>query len=181
MPLGARRLGPLICFEVLFAPMAEQLRRMGADCLVVMTNLGWFGSSNAIPQELELARFRAIETRLPLIHSANTGISGVFDPWGRFEVVNGAIGSQGRYVKWEPGELRPNDVRNRRMVGALRVAGPASRPLPIGPPAFPWIWLASALVLAGLAWRGGRGTVEAPPAPPGTPAPGPAAAEDFSI
>jgi geranylgeranyl pyrophosphate synthase len=38
-----------------------------------------FGESAAISQEFELARFRSIETRLPLIHCANTGISGVFD------------------------------------------------------------------------------------------------------
>lgn len=172
---GQRRLGPLVCFEVLFAPMSEQLRRMGADCLVVVTNLGWFGASNAIPQVLEIARFRAIETRLPLIHSANTGISGVFDPWGRFTAVNGAIGSQGRYVKWEEGELRPADVRNRRMVGALRVGGAASRPLPLGPPVFPWAMLVAAVALIALAFRG---PAQAPPTGPAT---GEASPDDISI
>jgi len=37
---GPWKLGPLICFEVLFAPMAERLRAMGANTLVVITNLG---------------------------------------------------------------------------------------------------------------------------------------------
>jgi apolipoprotein N-acyltransferase len=88
-----RNLGPLICFEVLFAPMAEALRAKGADMLAVVTNLAWFGGANAIPQELEIARMRAIETRLPLLHSANTGISGVFDPYGRFHVVRQTVHS----------------------------------------------------------------------------------------
>ncbi len=85
---GDRKLGPLICFEVLFAPMANRLRSDGADFLVVITNLAWFGRSTAIPQELEIARVRAVETRLPLVHSANTGIAGVFDAYGRFRPVN---------------------------------------------------------------------------------------------
>ncbi|MBN2311461.1 MAG: apolipoprotein N-acyltransferase, partial [Candidatus Hydrogenedentes bacterium] len=48
LPVAGRRFGPLICFEVLFAPMAERLRQEGADFLIVVTNLGWFGHSNAI-------------------------------------------------------------------------------------------------------------------------------------
>jgi apolipoprotein N-acyltransferase len=88
LPVDGRRLGPLICFEMLFAPMSNRLRREGADFLAVITNLAWFGRSNAIPQEFEISRMRAVETRLPLIHASNTGISGVFDPYGRFTPVD---------------------------------------------------------------------------------------------
>ncbi|MFP4172196.1 MAG: apolipoprotein N-acyltransferase, partial [Candidatus Hydrogenedentota bacterium] len=80
MEAGERAFGPLICFEVLFAPMAETLRNEGADFLVVITNLGWFGASAAPEQELDIARLRAVETRLPLVHVGNTGVTGVFDP-----------------------------------------------------------------------------------------------------
>lgn len=150
---GARTLGPLVCFEVLFSGYAERLRSMGADCLVVVTNLGWFGASNAMAQELELARFRAIETRLPLVHSANTGISGVFDPWGRFSVIDGAVGSGGRYYRWEAGEVTPRSVEHRRRVGAVRVPAPGRRPLPFGPAVFPWVLLAACSILAIAVWR----------------------------
>jgi apolipoprotein N-acyltransferase len=152
-PFEDRTLGPLVCFEVLFGPYAERLRSMGADCLVVVTNLGWFGASNAMAQELELARFRAIETRLPLVHSANTGISGVFDPWGRFQVIDGAVGSGGRYYRWEAGEVTPRSVEHRRRVGAVHVPAPGRRPLPFGPAVFPWAVLVSLLLLAGAVWR----------------------------
>lgn len=164
---GGRRIGPLICFEVLFAPMAEELRRMGADMIVVITNLAWFGGSNAIPQEFELARLRAIETRLPVVHCANTGISGVFDPWGRFTPLSGAVDYYGRYFNWT--ETDPRAGIMRRLVGAVPVPAPASRPLPFGPPAFPRVVLpASAVLLALALWRPRRtaDTVPAVAPPP---------------
>lgn len=160
---GKRRIGPLICFEVLFGPMAEELRRMGADMLVVVTNLAWFGGSNAIPQEFELARLRAIETRLPVVHCSNTGISGVFDPWGRFTPVSGAVDYYGRYYRWT--ETEPRAGIMRRLVGAVPVPAPGARPLPIGPSAFPWVVLplsAALLVLGFLGPRLTGGTLPEP-------------------
>ncbi len=153
-----RMLGPLICFEVLFAPMAEQLRGLGADMLAVTTNLAWFGGSNAIPQELEIARMRAIETRLPLVHSANTGISGVFDPYGRFQVVRHSVAARGDLVDW--GEhAKPHHALMRRFVGVFPVAAPAPRFVPYGPMALPWILSAAgaclfvAAFIRGLLWE----------------------------
>lgn len=147
MAMGDRRLGPLICFEVLFTPLVENLRRLGADTLVVVTNLGWFGRSNAIPQELELARFRAIESRLPLIHAANSGISGVFDPWGRFESVN-ALLYQDQYHEWPKEHIEdPSMFIMERCMGALKVAAPARRPIPGGPAVFPWLCIGMAVLL----------------------------------
>lgn len=142
---GNRCFGPLICFEVLFGDIAEKLRAQGADFLVVITNLGWFGVSNAIPQELEIARVRAIETRLPVVHCANSGISGVFDPWGRFCVVNATFDAQGRYVPFRVAD--PNRIIMNRCVGALPVAAPGPRLLPGGPRIFPWAAGALSLVM----------------------------------
>jgi apolipoprotein N-acyltransferase len=133
-----RVLGPIICFEVLFAPMAELLRTLGADMLVVVTNLAWFGGSNAIPQELEIARMRAIETRLPLVHSANTGVSGVFDPYGRFSVVRHTVGVRGDLVDWTD-KVRPQHVMMRRFVEAFPLAAPGLRIIPYGPVFIPWL------------------------------------------
>lgn len=147
----AKTLGPLICFEVLFAPMAESLRGAGADMLVVITNLAWFGSSNAIPQELEIARLRAIETRLPLIHCANTGVSGVFDPWGRFDDVDLYVGAGGPI---EHPDLPQAAKTMQRFAGRFPVAAPGQRPIPGGPVYTPWIATAASLLLliVGL-WR----------------------------
>jgi len=147
--VAGRRFGPLICFEVLFPGLAENLRQQGADFLVVITNLGWFGASNAIPQELEIARIRAIETRLPLVHCANTGISGVFDPWGRFAMVRGAFDGFGDYRTIDSA-VTPDRTIGVRLADALPVAAPGKRPIPYGPQAFPWVALGGSLLLA--AW-----------------------------
>ncbi len=146
--------GPLICFEVLFAPMAEELRGKGAEFLVVITNLGWFGSSNAIPQELDIARVRAIETRLSLAHCANTGISGTFDPWGRFTGIRLYPVSADSAVRIRD-EVGVRHTIMERLVGATPVAAPGPRPIPGGPTVFPpaAAILSVALVGAGLLSR----------------------------
>ncbi|MCC6491052.1 MAG: apolipoprotein N-acyltransferase [Candidatus Hydrogenedentes bacterium] len=154
---GKRRIGPLICFEVLFAPMAARLRDEGADLLVVITNLGWFGSSSAVSQELEVARLRAVETRLPLAHCANTGISGMFDPYGRFSLID--IYFDGHGNAYRMADIGPEATRMHRLGGVLPAALPAPHPLPIGP----WLapraaLLASAVLVAGaLVSRRARG------------------------
>ena len=162
MRVGDRTLGPLICFEMLFPPMSQRLRAEGADFIAVITNLGWFGRSNAVPQELDIARIRAVETRLPLVHSANTGISGVFDPWGRFTTVDAIVDPQGRLTRYSKG-LAPRDAIMRRMVGAFDLAQPAQRPVPYPPHYLAWAMLPLSLALIAFArWFGRRQTNKAP-------------------
>jgi apolipoprotein N-acyltransferase len=48
-----------------------------------MTNDAWFGMTAAPHQHFQMARMRAIEQGRYLVRSANTGISGVVDPYGR--------------------------------------------------------------------------------------------------
>ncbi|MCP4644281.1 MAG: apolipoprotein N-acyltransferase [bacterium] len=153
-----RTLGPLICFEVLFGPMSAELRAAGADCLVVITNLGWFGRSNAVPQELEMARVRAIETRLPLIHSANTGISGAFDPWGRFTGIDQYAAGPGPPTRY-PG-IDPRSTIAHRFIGTVPVAAAAKPVLSNGPTFFPpAMALLSALLLIAGAIRRRKGSI----------------------
>ena len=142
---AGREFGPLICFEVVFPEMARDLRNRGADFLVVVTNLGWFGNSIAIPLEFEISRFRAIETRLPLVHSANTGISGVFDPYGRFDLINGLVTGDGRYFEIDP-EIPPRATVMQRLVGALPVPAAARSVFPAGPIVIPWACVALSVV-----------------------------------
>ena len=73
----------LICYEVIFPELSRWALRKGAQMLITITNDGWFGDTAAPYQHFEMARIRAIENRVWLVRSANTGISGVFDPAGR--------------------------------------------------------------------------------------------------
>ena len=68
-------IGTPICFEIADAATVRKLAR-GADVLVTLTNDGWFGESDRTrEQHVQLARWRAIETGLPVVRCANTGIS----------------------------------------------------------------------------------------------------------
>lgn len=161
---AGRDFGPLICFEVVFPQMARELHQRGANFLVVVTNLGWFGKSIVIPLEFEISRFRAIETRLPLVHSANTGISGVFDPYGRFALINGVVTPDNRYFRIDPA-ISPRMTVMQRLAGALPVPAAARSIFPAGPVLIPWACVALALLViaGGLLLR--RRSHEAPKTP----------------
>ncbi len=73
---------PLICYEIIFpGRVADNGKRPG--WLVNVTNDAWFGDSTGPYQHLHQARIRATEEGLPVMRSANTGISAVIDPYGR--------------------------------------------------------------------------------------------------
>ncbi|MFQ6675463.1 MAG: nitrilase-related carbon-nitrogen hydrolase, partial [Fidelibacterota bacterium] len=56
--------------------------KRGARFLVIVVNDGWFGNSSEPYQHAALARFRAVEHRIPVVRCANTGISAVYEPTG---------------------------------------------------------------------------------------------------
>ncbi|MBF0109988.1 MAG: apolipoprotein N-acyltransferase [Magnetococcales bacterium] len=84
LPWHRGGIGCLVCYEVIFPHEVRQLAMATPSVrwLINVTNDAWFGEA-AKPQHLAMARFRAIENRLPMIRVANTGISAVFDPLGR--------------------------------------------------------------------------------------------------
>jgi apolipoprotein N-acyltransferase len=74
--------GALICFEVVFpGQVVDSLHR--PQWLLNITNDAWFGTSSGPYQHFVSARLRAVEEGLPLVRAANTGISGLVDPYGR--------------------------------------------------------------------------------------------------
>jgi apolipoprotein N-acyltransferase len=79
---GLPPFSPLICYEAIF-PGEVALHSDRPHFLVNVTNDGWYGRTAGPYQHFAIARARAIEEGLPLIRSANTGISGVIDPYGR--------------------------------------------------------------------------------------------------
>ncbi len=73
---------PLVCYEIIF-PGKAVLPGDRPQWIVNVTNDAWYGDSGGPRQHFTKARFRAIEEGLPVVRSANTGISGVIDPLGR--------------------------------------------------------------------------------------------------
>ncbi len=78
-----RIFGPLICFESIFSDLARAQVLKGATILLVATNDAWFGTTAGPYQHFAQAVFRAVETRRYVVRVANTGISGLIDPYGR--------------------------------------------------------------------------------------------------
>ena len=72
-----------ICYEVTFPQLARAAVREGSEMLTTITNDAWYGQSSAPFQHFEMATMRAIEQGRYLVRSANTGISGIIDPYGR--------------------------------------------------------------------------------------------------
>ncbi|MGD8386507.1 MAG: apolipoprotein N-acyltransferase [Desulfobacteraceae bacterium] len=81
--------GVLICFEAIFPDLARHQARQGAQVLVNLTNDAWFGRTSAPFQHLSMSAFRSVETRLPMIRAANTGISAFVDACGRITQRSG--------------------------------------------------------------------------------------------
>ncbi|MHB9132187.1 MAG: apolipoprotein N-acyltransferase [Armatimonadota bacterium] len=75
--------GAGICFESIFPYIARDYARKGASLLVFITNDAWFHQTSAVRQHFNHARFRALETGLPVARTASTGISGFIAPDGR--------------------------------------------------------------------------------------------------
>lgn len=81
--LGFGEVGVLICYESVFPERSRILRRRGTDVLLNITNDAWFGRTIAPYQHNAHLALRAIENRVSVVRSANTGISGYTDPLGR--------------------------------------------------------------------------------------------------
>jgi apolipoprotein N-acyltransferase len=83
MPLNANRLSTAICYEVVYPDLVAAFVRDGSQLLTTITNDAWYGHSSAPHQHFWQATLRAVEQGRYLVRAANTGISGIVDPYGR--------------------------------------------------------------------------------------------------
>ncbi len=82
---GELRIGTPVCYESIFPQMARMFARNRMHLLANLTNDGWYEHTWEKPQHAELFRLRALETGVPLIRCANTGISGWIDDRGDWQ------------------------------------------------------------------------------------------------
>ena len=78
---------PLICFEDTIGDLTRQFVLAGANLLANVTNDGWFLRSAGSQQHLANAIFRCVETRLPMVRAANTGVTGFVNEFGRITQI----------------------------------------------------------------------------------------------
>jgi apolipoprotein N-acyltransferase len=81
---GTLPLGASICHEALYPDVVNGAVAEGAEVLVNVANDGWLDGEWGVAsrQHFAMTRFRAVETRRPLVRAATTGVSGVIDPFG---------------------------------------------------------------------------------------------------
>jgi len=82
---GAPAFSPLICYEVVFTGVVPSGAQR-PQWILNISNDAWFGPTAGPRQHLNITRYRAIETGLPIIRSASRGFSGVIDSFGRMPV-----------------------------------------------------------------------------------------------
>ena len=95
LPWRGEELGAAICFEIVFPEEVADLVQAGATVLVTVTNDAWYGDTAAPWQHFRAARWRAAESRRPVLRAAITGVSGLIAADGS---VRGQLGVNRRGV-----------------------------------------------------------------------------------
>ncbi len=83
LPVASHQVSTAICYEIIYPDLVRQFVREGSELLTTITNDSWFGRTSAPYQHFQQASMRAIEEGRYLVRAANTGISGIVDPYGR--------------------------------------------------------------------------------------------------
>lgn len=101
---GEYDFSPSICYELAFPHFLQRANyeladgsEKKADFHVNITNDAWFGTSYGPWLHGVMTRYRAIESRVQIYRSANTGISMIVDPLGK-TLAKGALFGIGNYT-----------------------------------------------------------------------------------
>lgn len=100
-PMGSREdvvdMGTMICYESANPYLFREFIQNDAELMSIITNDAWLGNSPGPYQHLAAGRLRAIEHRISIARSAQTGISALILPNGRLaETI--PLGEKGEIV-----------------------------------------------------------------------------------
>lgn len=76
-------IGPSVCYEETYGHLLLKTKRMGAKCLVNITNDGWFPGIRLIKQHYSHAKLRAVELGVPLLRACTTGVTCAINAFGQ--------------------------------------------------------------------------------------------------
>ncbi|MEO5324875.1 apolipoprotein N-acyltransferase [Mesorhizobium sp. CC13] len=79
---GGLKAAAYICYEIIF-PELVAVDAASTQIIVNVTNDAWFGDTPGPYQHFRQSQIRAVENGMPVLRAANTGISGIVDPFGR--------------------------------------------------------------------------------------------------
>jgi apolipoprotein N-acyltransferase len=78
--------GVMICYEDVFGDEIAARQRDASSkhhLWINLTNLAWFGDSQASEQQLRLAQLRSMETGIPTLRATNTGVTAIVNHRGQ--------------------------------------------------------------------------------------------------
>ena len=81
------RIAPFLCYEIAF-PNQVLHSAEKSELLLTLSDDSWFGKSIALPQHLQMAQMRSLETGRFQLLSTNTGITAFISPFGK--IIKGA-------------------------------------------------------------------------------------------
>ena len=115
LPVNEHMVSTAICYEVTYPTLAREAVQQGSELLTTITNDAWFGRTSAAFQHFEMASMRAIEEGRFLVRAANTGFTGVVDPYGRVKVrtelfETRAVVGEARFLQRQTVYARIGDV-----------------------------------------------------------------------
>lgn len=74
---------PIICYEILFEKIFNNINKKEIDILVNITNDSWFGTRFGPYQHFYISRLKALVANKPLLRVSNNGISAIIDNNGK--------------------------------------------------------------------------------------------------
>ncbi|MFC0674299.1 apolipoprotein N-acyltransferase [Brachybacterium hainanense] len=81
--VGPTRAGVLICFEIAYESLVQDVVDDGAELIVVQSNNALFGDSDEAIQQLAEARVLAVVSGRSVVHVSTVGHSAIYSPEGR--------------------------------------------------------------------------------------------------
>lgn len=114
LPVRGHLMSTAICYEIVYPDLVRAAAK-GSELLTTITNDAWFGDTSAPYQHFAQASMRAIENGRYLVRSANTGISGIVDPYGRVRARSelyqqAVVVGEARFVRVQTVYSRIGDV-----------------------------------------------------------------------